>query len=309
MPFMKSRKGFALSIVMWIVAALLLGIAFVLNISRENLTLTQDLQDKLEARLEAQNYLEIIKYYTIIADYDSYKLKNDVNILNYTLPKEIILDGREYNLTKNVTLSMQDTSSMINLYYPVKQMIATLASEDNEILYYTIRDSIKDWIDKDNEVSLNGAEESYYKNNKNASYKPRNYPVFQSVDELRLVRGIDILNEKQFNNLKKYINSSSSGSSINLALVDSKYLSKLLQIDIPTAIQLQSYKFDNYTKFVHTIRNNSNYNEDYMGFGLSFNIKVQININKRGTVSHLETYIDFKKNKYRGFTNRFYKIY
>ena len=309
MPYTKSKNAFALSIVLWIVAALLLGIAFVLNLSKDSLMLTKGVQDKLVAREKAQDYLEVVKYYVMTANFNSFKLINDVSIANYKLPKEIILDGRDYNLSKNITLSMRDTSSMINLFYPNEQIIAALASQGNSALYYTIKDSIKDWIDADSKVSLNGAEETYYRKEKHVLYKPRNYPALESVDELRLIKGIDTLSQKQFNRLKTYIYSSQKGAVVDVALVDANYLSKLLHIDKETAQGIINYKYNNFAKFVNLIEKNHYYSDDFMGFALSFNILVKLKVKVGDARVVLETFIDFRKNKFRNTTTDMYKIY
>ncbi len=308
MPYMRSRNAFALSIVMWIVAALLLGIVLILGLSKDSLQLTKGVQEKIIAREQAQDYLEVIKYYVMTANFDSYKLINDVPITTYKLPKEIVLDGRDYNLSKNVTLSMRDASSMVNLFYPNEQTIAALASQGNDDLYFAIKDSIKDWKDKDSEVSLNGAEGAYYKNKKNVFYKPRNYPALQSAYELRLIKGIDILSQKQFDTLKTYIYSSQKGAVVDLALLDPKYFSKLLHVDIDTAQELVNYKYNNYTKFVNLIRKNHYYN-DSMGFAFSFNILIKLKVKVGDSMVLLETFIDFRKNRFRDITTGIYKIY
>ena len=309
MPYMKSRSGFALSIVLWIVAALLLGIAFVLNLSKDSLALTKGVQEKLTARLQAQDYLEVVKYYVMTANFNNYKLINDISISKYKLPKEIVLDGRDYNLSKNVTLSMRDASSMVNVMYPNEQTIAALASQGNDALYYTIRDSIKDWKDADSEVSLNGAEDAYYKKHKNANYKPRNYPALQSIEELRLIRGIDTLNQKEFDRLKTNIYFSQHGAMVDMALVDANYLSKLLHINIETAQGMINYKYNNFAKFVNIIEKNHYYHDDSMGFALSFNILVKLKVRVGDARVVLKTFINFRKNRFRDTTTDMYKIY
>jgi type II secretory pathway component PulK len=306
---MKSKKGFALSIVMWIVAALLLGIVLILNLSRDSLALTKGVQEKLTARLQAQSYLEVLKYYVLTADYDSMKLMNDVQLSQYKLPKQIMLDGRKYNVSKNVTFSMQDTSSMVNLFYPSMEAIASVISRDNQELYYAIVDSIKDWIDKDSNVRLNGAEGAYYKKQKTAHYRPRNYPALQNAEELRLIKGMDTLSEKSFEKLKQNINISQRGALPNLALVNTEYLAQLLHIEIPVAQQLEQYKYDDYEKFRKIIQKNSYYDYDQMGFWLSFNINIKVETRVGDAIVRLETFMDFRHNQYREITTSFYRIY
>ena len=308
MQFMGSKKGFALSIVMWIVAALLLGVALVLGLSKDTLQLTQGVQDKLTARIEAQNTLEIIKYYVKTADFDNMKLINDVHIDKYTFPKEMVLDGREYNLSKNITLSMRDASSMTNLFYPNAHFIATLASGGDEALYNTIKDSLQDWIDGDEQERLSGAEGTYYKKEKNVLYAPRNYATPQSVEELRLIKGLDTLNSVQFEKLSRYVTPSQNGATVNLALIDADYFSKLLHIDVATAREVLKYKMNEYSKFVSYVRK-SHYYDESMEFGLSFNVLITIEVHMEDAKTQLTTFIDMKKNQVRNITTDMYKIY
>ena len=309
MLFMKSRDGFALSIVMWIVAALLLGIALLLNLSRENLAFTKGVQDKLSARLQAQSYLEVIKYYVLTANYNSVALLNNVSVGGYKLPKKIVLDGREYNLSNHAAFSMQDVSSMINLRYPYPHIIAVLASRGNRVLYSTMRDSIADWIDKDNAVRLNGAEDAYYLKKKLVRYHPRNYPMLQSVEEIRLIRGVDSLSPSRFDRLKRYLYFLPRGATVNLSLIDTDYLAKLLHMDFQTADQLIELRKTDYVKYEKIIANNPHFDDNYMGFVPSFHIMIKIKIKMKDVRVKLETLIDFVQNDFRVFTTDYYKVY
>ena len=303
MPFTTmNRKGFALSIVMWIVAALLLGIALVLILSKETLALTHGVQDKLKARLEAEDYLEAVKYYLLTANYDSRKLMNTLFIEGYHLPREIVLDGREYNITKRVTLSMQDASSLLNLFYPDASLIASFANHGDMRVYHIIKDSIEDWVDADNMAKLHGAE-------KHDGYQPRNYPAVQSIDELRIINGIDTLPLAQFTQLKSYINPSCKGTSVNLALIDRLYLSKLLHIEQEKATVMIDYRESSFQKFLTLITKNPLFDEGWMGFALSFIIYIKIHVSVGSAVVHLETVIDFKAEQSHPITIEYYRIY
>jgi len=243
------------------------------------------------------------------ANYDSVKLINNINIAHFKLPPQIVLDGRKYHPNAHVTFSMQDASSMINLLYPNAQLIAALASNGNQKLYYTIKDSITDWTNTNTQASLDGAEDAYYHKQEGALYGPRHYPALQSAYELRLIRGINTLNKKTFNKLKKYLYFSQKGSAIDMALINTEYLSKLLHINIQSARQIESYKQGDYPKFINIIQANKYYDDWTMGFAPSFNIKISIKVKIGNAVTSLETFIDFRKNKYRNYTTHFYRIY
>jgi len=291
--FRRTRSGFALSIVLWIVAALLLGIAFIVSLSKDNLALTKRLHNKLDSRLEAESILEALKFAILTSDYDNSSLLI-IDNLPYKFPKKIILDGRKYKISKEITISLQDASSMLKVTYPDANMIALLATKNNEREFlYTIKDSINDWMDEDNVVRLNGAEKSFYNLKKGVDYGPRNSPALQSVEELRLINGINSLSSKRWNDLKKYLYFG-DGATVNLSLITPSYLAKILKLDFYEASVLHRYEASDFNKFVTIIRENKNYNDEYMGFALSFKIKIDIMVKNHTSVSKLHTFINFR---------------
>ena len=292
----QSREGFALAIVLWIVAALLAGIAYFSFFSKENLQITKELDNKLKAKLQAQSLLEALKYYILTADFDSRSVKNDLKINSLTLPRQIILDGREYNITKEISISLQDTSSLIDVFSPNTTLIAKMATDQNKReLFYTLRDSIRDWMDDDNVVSLNGAEEAYYKLKKNLLYGPRNSPAIQSINELRLIKGFDEMSNRQWESLSRYLHYGGD-SYINLALLDDKYLGKLLDLNFLEAHTLKTLRDKDLEKFKYMIRKLKNYNDEVMTFFPSFNIKIDLSMRFFNTESIISSTIRFKKN-------------
>ena len=286
----QSRSGFALSIVLWIVASLLLGVAFIVSISKNDLELTKKLHDKLDTRLEAESVLEALKFAILTSDYDSTGLLINQN-LPYPFPKKIILDGRKYQITKEISISLQDASSMLDIRNPYSDIIASLISHNNRELKLTIEDSIKDWIDRDDFVRLNGAETSYYKKNKD--YKPRNVSALQSVSEIRLIHGLDRLSNKDWQNLQKYL-IYFDGEKINLGLIDKNYLKALLKLDDFQFQNLKKHQTSNFQKYILMIRKNPFYDNDYMGFTLSFKIKIGIIVKNRIAISKLNTLVNFR---------------
>lgn len=290
----RSRDGFALAIVLWIVAALLAGVAYFTLFSKEELQTTQQLDNKLEANLQAQSTLASLKYYIMTADYDGRSVFNTLDVKNFSLPHRIILDGREYNLSKNISISLQDTSALIDVFYPDPVLLAKMATDQNDRqLFYTLRDSIKDWRDEDNIVSLNGAEESYYRLKKNLLYGPRNSPAVQSVDEIRIIKGFADLSKQKWNDVKKYLYYG-YGATVNLALIDDRYLSKLLGLNFLEARTLKTLRTKDLDKFIQEIQKLKTYNDEYMGFYLSFNIFLKIKVQVGDTVSKISTIIKFK---------------
>ena len=308
MPLIRqSKKAFALSIVMWIVAALLLGIAFVVMLSRDTLSLTESMHDKLVSRLKAESVLEVLKFEILTSDFNQ---KGPVNIRDtiYHIPTKMILDGRTYKIG-NISITMRDASSMVNVIHPNYNIMASLMTSNNEReLFYTIRDSIRDWIDEDNDVRLNGAEESVYKLKKSLNYSPRNNPAIQSVDELRSINGVDRLDDERWKRVKKYFYFG-DGSVVNLALIDENYLSKLLKLNFLEASMLKNYREHDYQKYISMIRRNQNYDNDNMSFALSFNIKIDIKVKYKTATTKIESLIDFRTRLNNLITVEKFEIY
>lgn len=297
-----SRGGFALAIVLWIVAALLAGIAFLVAASKENVAMTAGLDDKLRAVLEAQDVFEVLKFYIMTADYDKRALYNSYEGRGYRFPPKIVLDGRDYNLSDTVTVSLQDVSSLIDVFYPKSALIAGMVTESGEReLFYTVRDSVKDWADPDNVVSLNGAEEAYYRLKKRVGYGPRNSPALQSVDELHLINGIDRLSSARWDALRNDFYYG-SGSLPNLALADERYLSKLLGLDRSEARALTALRETDLEKFVKAVEKLNGYDEDSMGFTLSFTIRLRVTVQLPDAASKLRATVGFRSGAKKGYT-------
>ncbi|WP_200270556.1 type II secretion system protein GspK [Luteolibacter pohnpeiensis] len=91
---------------------------------------------------------------------------------------EIKSEGARFN--PNVMLMSNDTSLLRSIFIDWG-----LTLEEAQAL----TDALTDWVDDNDEVSLNGAEETYY-NNIGRINQPFNRP-FYNLEEMRLVRGMD----------------------------------------------------------------------------------------------------------------------
>ncbi|NPA60576.1 MAG: hypothetical protein GXO30_08995 [Epsilonproteobacteria bacterium] len=292
------RKGFALSIVLWIVAVLLIGIAFIASLSKESLHVSYMLKDKLATQIIAKNYLEAIKYHVMISDCDGMKLINKNPI--FSLPKEINLDGSEYHISNNITISIQDLSSMVRPYdlYSIVDMIK------HRELSFTIKDSIRDWLDVDDNVRLNGAESTYYTIQKQLGYRPSNINIFQSLDELKLVKGINDIDE---NIIEK---TTYKEGIINLMLINARYLKALFHISMDEANKLVSMRHKDSKKFVSIIEQNKYFDDSYMWFGISQVVNIKITVMQHKAKSQLYATLYFAQNdKNRVFYIEGYRIY
>lgn len=90
-----------------------------------------------------------------------------------------------------VSYSIQDENGKVNLNTATRdQLVKVLTVSGLEIgeLRDTIADSILDWIDKDEDTRLNGAESKYYLS-LNPPYRAKNGD-FYTVDELIKIRGV-----------------------------------------------------------------------------------------------------------------------
>jgi general secretion pathway protein K len=110
-----------------------------------------------------------------------------------------------------ISYEIEDEESKININFAPREVIWNLLRElDVEIEKRDIiADSILDWIDKNHEHRINGAEDDYYESLTNP-YEAKDAP-FDSINELLLVRGIT---KEIFDKLKKYV--TVVGSNINI---------------------------------------------------------------------------------------------
>jgi len=295
------RKGFALSIVLWIVAVILLGIAYIASLSKDNLELAIMLKDKLNTQIVAKNYLEALKYYILTANYDGQKLINSFD--KPKLPTSIIVDGREY-IIDNVKISLYDDSSLVRPY----NLSLFLPKNNDRELTFTIKDSLLDWMDEDNKARLNGAESTYYSIVNKLGYYPSNINSLQSINELRLIRGIKDINENEWLRKKKEI--SIKNGRINFMLISKEYLKLLLKLSNEEVEELIKIRESDPIKYHYLILNQQNFNDEYMGFWLSKVIHIKIQVKKNKARSKLNTVIYFNiLNTKKPFYIDSYRLY
>ncbi len=294
---MSSRSAFALSLVLWIVAALLLGVALLVSFSKDTLEITKGVKEKLTTRLKAESALEELKYYLVTGKPDNTGISNNLS----AFPKKIVLDGRVYK-TGNIEFSITDLSAKMNIFHPSPDLIASVAADNKRELLYTMRDSLKDWVDKDNVVSLGGAERAYYKLQAERNYTPRNSPAIQSLDELWLIKGFDTLSAKKRNQLKQYFRDVTTGSNINLLLIKPLYLAKLLHFNSNEVESLVKLRKTDLQKFMAIVQKNKYFDDDYMRSVLSYKVEISLSVHTKYATTKLHTVIDLKdKNTIRTY--------
>ena len=297
-----SKKAFALSLVLWIVAALLFGAATLALLSKDTLTLTKGVKEKLHTKMVANDVFEALKFYVMTADYDNNSLYNSaLENFKYKFPKHLIVDGREYKLSKNIEISVTDTSMLVNVLTASAESIAYLATSPSQTqLRYTIEDSLKDWRDKDNVVRLNGAEASRY-DAASLSYTIRNANAVQNPEELKLVNGFRSMSPEAFNTFSEKLYYG-VGSPANLALVDSKHLAYILALDATTAQTLVAIREENLLKFIMSVRHLKIFDDELMGLHLSKQFRVKIKVSSENATTLLRVIIDFQKRNNRLYT-------
>jgi len=283
------RKAFAFSITMWIIASLLFATVVILRFAKDELGLSKGLNNKLQTQLMAESALESLKFYVPTADYTSTSLKNSL-LLNaeYPLPSEIIVDGREYNITKELSISLRDTSSMFNIQSLPSQFVAyVLTSKNSEDLVPILKDSLDDWRDIDNVVRVNGAEQSSYKR-----IVVRDSKAIQDIHELKLIQGFDKIDIKIIKDNFYY----GRGVSSNLMLIKNRrYLAHLLGTDESFIENMLELCQSEPLKFIKNLNNLPGFDAEYMGFWLSKQFLVRIKAKRERAKTYINAIISFKQ--------------
>ncbi len=301
-----SKKAFAFSITLWIVASLLLATVVIFRFAKDELSLSRGLNDKLQTELSANSVLESLKFYVPTADYTFTSLKNNyLTAFYYHFPKEIIVDGREYNLTKNITISLKDTSSMLNVMYASSKIIATtLTNNSNRDKTNILKDSLEDWRDEDDIPRVNGAEENTYRSSGKKLFV-RNSQAIQDIHELQLIQGFNDINFNKIKNNLYY----GRGVGINLMLINnSRYLAYLLGVDEKFMEDMLALRESEPKKFMRTIELLDNYNDDFFGFYLSKQFYVVIKVKKGQARTTLEAIVSFEQLNERPYITVSYII-
>ena len=191
---LRSENGSALVLVL-VVSSLLLGSSFwAISTYTAGVRATEQLMNKFEARLGAESALQILKYYGATGRFDNSTLSNSLSE-SLDFPKMLSLTDQEYKLMLGnniIHISLLDSFAVLNISYLDNRVLSRLLHyfglDDKE--RFVIRDSFKDWIDKNDFTHVNGAE-SYYYRHQNVAYGPRNSASLQSIWEISLLRGMD----------------------------------------------------------------------------------------------------------------------
>lgn len=168
-----------------------------------NLDIANNYKDKLKASYLAQSGLTFAKLY-LSAD-DAQDLMGEY--LEEITP---LLHGKPIPLGEGyVTVNLDEEDGKINLNkilvsYSVRDAFLNLLDDNN--IDTAVYASLVDWIDLDDDVFENGAEDIYYQTLEHP-YPCKNGPL-ESIEELKLVKGVD---EELFNKLKGAVTIYSEG--------------------------------------------------------------------------------------------------
>jgi len=224
------RNAFSLAITLWISAALLAGAIYFIKINKENLSITSTLSDKLSVQIEQDNTLELIKYYSMLSSFEFNRLK----LPNNAFVKYIPLDNTPFRY-KNSIIKVQDIGGIVNANYMGAEAIKYLYGTKD---YLVAKDSLADWLDKNDFYRINGAESQYYID-KNCNYTPRNNGFIYYKDELNDIRGFSNISKMiDFEFIKYYYLNIYTMSEIalsinfNISKSDAKLLVKKREKDI-----------------------------------------------------------------------------
>ncbi len=234
-----NQKGSVLIITLIIMSVAVALSFYIIKISKDILLTSSMILDKLEAKVEAESTVELMKYIISTSPFSKDRIK--INSLKYekeevgiNIPEKIPINGETVEIgdTKIKALDTSAKFSIGSLDSSLLNKILRYAGlEKKEIAVAS--DSYADWIDSDDLKHLNGAEKYYYQIEKGYKYSPRNNVNIQDIGEIKLIRGF----ENIYTKIKNYLIPTYKGG-INVYTADAKILSIALGISIDDAKQI-----------------------------------------------------------------------
>ena len=242
---MNCKKGFALALTLWIIAIMSLVSVLFLSYGKKIVRNSRSLETKLEVTLEAESFLEFLRFYGATAEIVENRMVNkNLKKLFPSFPISLPIDSTKITW-KNKIFYLQDTSGLINI--TDIEAISNFINYENSLKdkKAIIHDSIEDWLDKDSIASLNGAEDSFYQTYK---YGSRDSRYFAHIKELSLLRGIMDLNPSKIEKLfsKMYI---FKRSSRNILTMDMEVLGHIYNFTKSMLFQLKKARNENINTF------------------------------------------------------------
>ena len=249
MKSIPSKRGFALALVLWISAALMAVALYSIVSTKESVDNAKKLLAKLQSRLDAESAFEKSIFYLSSGKYWEDSVKNEVK----GMPKKIVLVNKEVFFKEgesNITLRVQDIGGLENITIMarklpvIRRLIKNVTGKSSPFA----ADSYLDWLDMDEEAHLNGAESFYYKSIVSRKYGSSNRRYIQHPDELRLIRGFDILSDSEWREIKKYLAYSYSGGK-NILAFPKKMIESYIKVTPSQWKELMSLKRKSLEKY------------------------------------------------------------
>ncbi len=174
------RRGSTLLAVFWIMAVMSLAVVASMRV----VSYQVDVVDSQLGGVEAVQYAErgvAIASNSVVERWDPLLRQN---FENGGFQARIISEGARFNINHII---LSEDKALLRLMFTEWGIDLDVAAE--------IADALKDWVDQGDTEELNGAEAPYYENQGFVNY-PFNRP-FYHLDEMRLVRGMDIVESFQ----------------------------------------------------------------------------------------------------------------
>lgn len=171
------RKGATMIAVFWIMAVMGLALVASLRIARYQSSVAGSQMNGMEARQYAEMGIAIAAN-SQIQKWDALLEQNFENETGFKV--KILSEAGRFNINYIV---MSDDKPLLRLIFAEWGIDLDRSSE--------IADALVDWVDTDDDVQLNGAETEYYEG-QGYYNRPFQRP-FYDLDEMRLVRGMDLV--------------------------------------------------------------------------------------------------------------------
>ena len=292
---MNRKKGFALALTLWIIAMMSLVTVLFLSYGKKIVKNSRSLETKLEVTLEAESFLEILKFYGATAEIVENRMVNkNLQTLFPSFPISLPIDSRKITW-KNKIFYLQDTSGLINI--TDIEAISNFINYENRLKdkKAIIQDSVEDWLDKDSISHLNGAEDAFYQAYK---YGSRDSRYFSYIEELSLLRGIMDVNQTEIEKLfsKMYI---FKRSSRNILTMDMEVLGRIYNFTKSRLFQLKKARNENLDTFERLFYyfSTEKFNIERDSFMPSGAMVMTVFVTDKNITKEVTTLVDFMSTK------------
>ncbi|MBN2895212.1 MAG: general secretion pathway protein GspK [Campylobacterales bacterium] len=291
------RRAYAMSVVLWIVAAMSAVTMLLATHAKQSIEAAEMLQMKLIAQLEAESILEELNFYAATGRFTLNAVHNSA--FQTALPSTLFLDGRNMTLDSDTNITLQDTASMLTLLYPNSRVAAALSDSPSAPI---MDQSLQDWMDTDEFHHLNGAESTYYRQQRDSAFHARNRRGIQSAEELMLIKGFDTLADDQKEHLRTHF-AYAPPSAYNLATADPLFLQALLGTTPATAQALIADRNHDINVFLSRVHAMSAFNPDLHFTSPSGSYRVRMTHLHDQAISRIDAVIGAKPHQHRCITH------